>query len=86
MDFIIVVANHGEDAYNAKFYVVLPNGIGFKVATRLDYTESKISCTSSVNASVFVCDLGNPLIKDDAVITLKLNVLFGPKSLILGSF
>ncbi|XP_031349411.1 uncharacterized protein LOC116175429 [Photinus pyralis] len=71
LEFIVEVTNHAEDAYNAKFFLHLPPGIGFKVAKRTDYPESKVSCSTSFNASVFVCDIGNPLSK---VFNFKLEV------------
>ncbi|KAK4875830.1 hypothetical protein RN001_012252 [Aquatica leii] len=70
LEFLVEVTNHAEDAYNAKFFLHLPKGIGFKVAKRTDYPESKVSCTS-LNETLFSCDIGNPLSK---VFNFKLEV------------
>ncbi|KAF5278363.1 hypothetical protein FQA39_LY05852 [Lamprigera yunnana] len=71
LEFLIEVTNHAEDAYNAKFFFNLPKGTGFKVAKRIDYPESKVSCSSS-NETLFVCDIGNPLSKVVRIIIHRL--------------
>lgn len=54
------ISNNGEDAYDATFYMPIPNGIRFQNIEQIAYTDlSNVSCT--VNENTLHCDIGNPL-------------------------
>lgn len=55
----VVVANHGEDAFESNFYIKIPPMVFYKQVTE-EKTEVKISC-SEKQEDVIHCEIGNPL-------------------------
>lgn len=60
MAFDVAIANYGEDAFEASFFMVFPEGLDLR---KVDDRDSHISCTPPKPETnmTLKCDLGNPL-------------------------
>lgn len=62
--FEVDVLNHGEDAFEAGFFMTVPAGINFRKIERIgDSRDTPILCTppSASTNQTLKCDIGNPL-------------------------
>lgn len=64
LTFEIKVANYGEDAFEAGFFMSVPEGMNFRKVERIgDARDPPITCTppSAQTNHTLKCDIGNPL-------------------------
>lgn len=62
--FDVKVHNSGEDAFEAGFYMTVPEGMTFRKIERVgDSRDTPITCTapSATTNHTLKCDIGNPL-------------------------
>lgn len=62
--FEVKVANHGEDAFEAGYFMTVPPGMNFRKIERIgDVRDTPITCTapSPQTNHTLKCDIGNPL-------------------------
>lgn len=62
--FDVKVSNVGEDAFEAGFFMTVPDGMNFRKIERIgDVRDTPITCTapSPVTNHTLKCDIGNPL-------------------------
>lgn len=62
--FDVKVSNYGEDAFEAGFFMGVPEGMNFRKIERIgDSRDTPITCTapSSATNHTLKCDIGNPL-------------------------
>lgn len=62
--FDVKVSNFGEDAFEAGFFMGVPEGINFRKIERIgDSRDTPVTCTapSSATNNTLKCDIGNPL-------------------------
>lgn len=74
----VTVNNHGEDAFEACFYMKVPQGLDFKSTKRIgDKSDSSFICTAPNPSTNFTlkCDIGNPLPAGKSV---KFKAIFEP--------
>lgn len=60
----VTVINHGEDAFEAGFYMTIPAGLHYRRIDKLGSAQdSIITCTapSAATNNTLKCDIGNPL-------------------------
>uniref|UniRef100_A0A182N036 Uncharacterized protein n=1 Tax=Anopheles dirus TaxID=7168 RepID=A0A182N036_9DIPT len=60
----VLIANRGEDAFEAGFYMVVPTGLDFRRVDRLgEAKDVPVLCTapSAATNKTLKCDIGNPL-------------------------
>ncbi|KAL3831471.1 hypothetical protein ACJMK2_023216 [Sinanodonta woodiana] len=63
LDILVVIENLGEDAYEAMLVIHLPPGAKYNQITNKKFVIPVFCDTDKKNASLVVCDLGNPLPK-----------------------
>ncbi|KAK3588064.1 hypothetical protein CHS0354_012112 [Potamilus streckersoni] len=63
LDILVLIENRGEDAYEAMLVIYLPPGAKYNQITNKKYVIPVFCDTDKKNASLVVCDLGNPLPK-----------------------
>ncbi|XP_040173055.1 integrin alpha-PS2 isoform X2 [Anopheles arabiensis] len=60
----VLITNRGEDAFEAGFYMAVPNGLDFRRVDRLgEVKDVPVLCTapSAATNKTLKCDIGNPL-------------------------
>lgn len=76
----ILVANRGEDAFEANFYIKIPPMVFYKRVTE-EKTEVKISC-SETEEELLHCEIGNPL-PGGKIVSALTNVFVAKNEMIL---
>ncbi|KAG5683654.1 hypothetical protein PVAND_012923 [Polypedilum vanderplanki] len=74
----VTVNNHGEDAFEASFYMTVPQGLNFKSTKRIgEKTDTSFICTAPNPSTNYTlkCDIGNPLPAGKSV---KFKAIFEP--------
>uniref|UniRef100_A0A182T053 Uncharacterized protein n=1 Tax=Anopheles maculatus TaxID=74869 RepID=A0A182T053_9DIPT len=74
----VLITNRGEDAFEAGFYMAVPNGLDFRRVDRLgEVKDVPVLCTapSAATKKTLKCDIGNPLSSGKVV---HFNVILAP--------
>lgn len=72
-EYEVTIENQGDDAFEATFYSVLPQGLIFKKATAIgDASDNIVSCTTPRDTNIVKCDIGNPMAKGKAYFKIAL--------------
>lgn len=72
----VTIANFGEDAFEASYYMVMPKDLDFKKAQPIgDNRDTPITCTAPTEVTNYTlkCDIGNPL-PSNAVVSINYKV------------
>lgn len=81
----VLITNFGQDAFEASFYMTLPELVDFKKIEKIGgLRDTPITCTvpTPANNNVLKCDIGNPLAADKVVnfkVIMKPTARFGMK-------
>jgi integrin alpha 8 len=66
----VLITNSGEDAFEANYYMTVPQGLDYKVTKKIGASQDKsFICTapSPATDNVLKCDLGNPMPRGTSV-------------------
>lgn len=75
----VSIANRGEDAFEAGFYMTLPPGLNLrKVEQSVANRDTLVTCTPPTAATnnTLKCDIGNPLPAGKVVSIFLITILF----------
>lgn len=78
LSFDVLVKNHGEDAFEAGFYMTVPENLNYKKVSQIGvFRDVTITCTapSIQTNNTLKCDIGNPL---PAGKLINFRVIFDP--------
>ncbi|CRL01777.1 CLUMA_CG014993, isoform A [Clunio marinus] len=71
----VFVANNGEDAFEANFFMTVPPSLHFQKTTKVFGSPHSCTAPSNLNNNTLKCDIGNPLPAGKSV---KFKVLLEP--------
>ena len=58
----VLISNFGEDAFEANFFMTIPNGLDYKSTRRIgEANDISYTCTPPSFNNALKCDIGNPL-------------------------